>query len=286
MDNWFSKIEHELFILKVSSRTLLRDYKKYSSVVIKSYLMWILDIDKKKIRLNQWIRMAYSFGREIDDIIDWDIKLPLWFKDWSEFLNIVKNDLIQTSKPLTKIWFHWRHLIKEFKKLWSDLENDLLDFLDWMRDEYERRIAKVFLDEEQLNELHDKSFRWPQQIYLTGLWSKYHVSQIHELPQILWWIYWLKDLKNDFERWIYNIPNEIVSSLRYEERNLSTIIHSEWFDQRLLNTINKQSINLKLLEEKITSMDFWVKKVCSSLLPEIHDFIDWFDIDSYKKNYL
>ena len=249
--------------------------------------MWLLDAKNKKLKPNQWVRMAYAFGREVDDIVDGDVALPEWFMQCDDFLDQVKDDiLINTKQPITKLWFHWKHIIKKFLNIWQNLEYDLVDFLEWMKQEYRRRIWKMFLREEELNSLHDKSFRWSQQVYLSALWSRYNASDIKELPQILGWIYWLKDLKSDFNKWIYNIPIEVLCDIWYKQGDLSQIIDSELFDKWISDTISKQSFNIAELEKKIQSMDFWVKKICSSLLPEIHDFIDNFDIESYKREYL
>lgn len=276
-------INNELFALGVSWRTILRNYEKYTSVVVKSYLMWVLDITNKRIRFNQWIRMAYAFWREIDDIIDGDKRIPNWFIDWNHFLDSLIDD-INNDKPNTRIWLYANCIINDFKKIGYDLTIDLKDFIQWMRTEYNRREHKRFLSENELVLLHNQSFRWPQQIYLSALWSQYSVGEIGELPQILWWIYGLKDFIDDYNKNIYNIPKEVIEKIW--NTNLKDILESDDFDNWVISVVNKQKENLKILQEKILKMDNWVKVICNWLLPEIIEFFNDFSIIHYKNNLL
>ncbi len=284
-----TSIQNELFIAKVNTRTVLRNWEKYVGVVTKSYLMGLFDISTQRIRTKQGIRLAYPVGREIDDIVDGDIPLPNWFTDVPQLLAQVKADLLGSLAPQTSLGKYARVVAGDLEKLGcATIRTDLADFLDGMQSEYVRRRDKQLLSYDALCTLHDQSFRGSQQAYLVALWSRFHAADIAELPQILWWIYGLKDLKDDLSKGICNIPAEVLAQIPNAvdaQRNidLTALLASPVFMQRVAHVVAQQKDNLACLQEKLQHMDLGVNKMCGGLLPEIEAFINTFSIGWYRE---
>jgi hypothetical protein len=60
-------------------------------------------------------------------------------------------------------------MIETYKRYGKDIQEHILDFLDAMMIEYDRREKKELLTEEQLINLHDRSFRGAHDIFLFAL---------------------------------------------------------------------------------------------------------------------
>ncbi len=289
-------IDAELFIVRVSSRVLKRNFTKYFSVVFKSYLMGLLKPTQlyiktqtsKDITLNlikprpsQWIKMSYFWWREIDDIVDGDIQIPEWYNNIDEYFTQIQYDILNTSeKPKTQLWKSAAHILSSYQKYTGrNIYPYLVDFLEGMKTEYYRRINQSILSEQELNTLYDQSFRGSHEIYLAALWSQNNSQDLKELPQILWWMYGLKDMQQDLKGWIINIPKEVVEKL---DLHISTYINSDKIKE-LLNldiikermdiVVEKQYQNLTILKKKYTELDSAAQKICNWLLPEIESFI-------------
>lgn len=284
----------EKFIFHVWAKTIQRDPKKYTSVVVKSYLMWLLQpknitiqvpLTQKQIQMNlllprvsQWIRLSYFFGRYIDDIVDGDELPPAQYKN--NIKKYIKN--IKTWKENTEIISKvMNKIIQTYQTFSPDIKNYLHDFLDAMVDEHDRRLNKAAMSKKELIKLHDKSFRWAHEIYLCALWSQQRAKNIAELPQILWRIYAIKDLKDDIKNGIYNIPSEYIKQETYQKKNTKEIIGSSEVKKRIEDTLQEQSINIQQLRNK--KLDNGAKRICEWLLPEIEKFIKEYEYKSYIK---
>jgi hypothetical protein len=290
----------EKFIIKTWVNTIKRDPKKYLSVVIKSYLMWILKIKefefqnpmtKKDIsitlmlpRVSQWIRLSYFFGRAIDDIVDGDIPIPDWYNDITEYITTIKNDILQNNIAsnimISKVC---QKIIETYKKYDKDIQKYAIDFFFFFLLEYYRRKDKLILNKEQLINLHDKSFRGAHEIYLCALWSKNRQKDISELPQILWRLYGIKDLSEDLSKNICNIPSELWIGIPEWKTELENMLNNETIQKRVIETIQTQNENIKKLRWRYNSLDKSSKIICEWLLPELDWFINNFDYEIYKK---
>lgn len=99
-------------------------------------------------------------------------------------------------------------------------------------------------------------------------------------------MYGLKDLKDDIKKGIYNVPSEIIAQIPEAidaQRNidLTALLASPVFAARVNDVVTEQKENLACLEEKLQHMDLGINKMCGGLLPEIHAFVDEFDLPLY-----
>lgn len=236
-------------------------------------------------RISQWIRLSYFRGRAIDDIIDWDAELPATYKDIPEFIQAVAEDIVQNRRQesLTTIGKAVIKMIESYKKHGKDIQPHILDFLDAMIIEYNRRTLKQLLTEEQLINLHDKSFRSAHDIFLYALWSKNNAKDIVELPQILWQLYWIKDLHNDLSKNICNIPKEIWVNIPVDKKGFEELLDNENVENRVMKTLDKQTENIASLRWKYDLLDKSARILCEWLLPELDVFINTFNYEKYKK---
>ena len=273
-------MKNELFALHVSWSTILRNPRKYTEVVIKSYLMWILDINNRSLRLNQWLRLAYPLWRYIDDIADGDKKLPTMYNTVEEFLDDISWYIETKHCKYPLLW----HVISKtiydiFQISQYDISWDISNFFLWMKMEYMRRKSKTILPKNEIEDIFNSGFRGPQQIYLVWLWSKYTVDDICELPMILWWVYSLRDLEWDLAKWICNIPTQILTQMWYNSiPQYSEIKNHDLLNQWMIEVCKEQRNNIITLKNKIQSMDIWVKKICWWLLPAVESFLEHYYI--------
>lgn len=275
--SWFiQSMQNELFVLHISGSTILRDPKKYTWVVIKSYLMWILDINRKAIRLNQWLRIAYSIWRYVDDIADGDRNLPLCYQSVEHFLDDLSQSLDTQSTQYPLLWNVINRTVRDIYKISQyDIWPELTDFFVGMKMEYMRRINKSILSKNEIEKIFNSGFRGPQQIYLVWLGSEYTIDDIHELPIILWRVYSLRDLEWDLNNWICNIPYEILDIMWYKLiPRYSEIKNHHLLNVWIVEVCQEQRNNIDLLKNKIQYMDIWVKKICWWLLPAVENVLD------------
>lgn len=280
------------------TKDTIDEYNDYASIrndYKKEEIMPILDPGKfwkiliPRIRPNQWVRIAYAYGSAVADIVDGHKKLPVGFTSIEELLDYLLYSLSEEELDLQKEKIAIVQLQKAvcawFLKKWVDIKPYLIDALLWMKTEYQRRLWKQILSNEELVTLHNQSFRGAHQVYLVALGPQYQASDIAELPQILWFIYWLKDLKQDLDDNMCNIPKEVCDEIPYALwEPIEKLLDSDFFWWWVQSTIEEQKKNCAILENKISSMDKWVQMICHALLPEIYKFFDRYTKEAYTKH--
>ena len=214
--------------------------------------------------------------------------VPDWSQDIPEFIQAIKNDVSQDKKHKsnTIIGKAGVKMIETYKKHGKDIQEYMVDFLDAMMMEHQRRIQKTILTEEQLIDLHNKSFRGAHDIFLCALWSKNNAKDIQELPQILWRLYGIMDLQKDLSKNICNIPKEIGIDIPVNKQDFETLLNNKEVQQWITKTIEAQKANIEIVRWKYNLLDKPARVLCEWLLPELDTFINNFNYEEYKKSQL
>ena len=86
----------------------------------------------------------------------------------------------------------------------------LLQFIDAMKTEHERRTSRQVSTRNELYSLYQDSFSTPQDIAFIHLWSSCRSADLPELADLQGRLYAVRDLRDDLARGIFFIPGEVI----------------------------------------------------------------------------
>lgn len=216
MKNYFLR---ELFIIRCFLSLLQRDFRKYFTVGGITY--WL-----GASGLYPSAKPTYFFCRYVDDLADGDRQLPARYADFTGFIDRMKS-LVTKDEPgkLYGIELVLADALKKLCRYSSDgavVKQELLDFLDSMLLDYNRRLQTSILSQSELDQLYDRSFSAVLQLTFIGTGTALEREHITRLGLIQGKLYGLQDLHEDLEAGIINLPQELISETGISLEQLMT----------------------------------------------------------------
>lgn len=188
-----------------SAKLIAREPIKYGGLVAGMYLLSVKDYE-----IGKTIRAHYLFLRHIDDYLDEGQQKPgkLFY-----VLNI--RDKIESRKFIgkPKIAELAKYALEVLEKKARPDDNPRQDFLaiiDSMVFDYERGKERRVLGNEALNDYYHNTFFPTVNLTLMSLESRFRAIDIPALSYSYGRVYSVRDLEEDWQRGVINIPREIL----------------------------------------------------------------------------
>lgn len=227
-------------------RLLKRDPEKYWKRILGLYITGILYFvtEKKFSNIGSLTRETYLFFRYIDDLLDGDIEVagnPL------AIINRIKTDIAQNRQldahPVAQMA---RHSLTKLNKLAKKGENPqqlFVQAIEAMVFDYHRRENRTTLTTAQLDDYYFNTFSHALNIMLIGFKSDLRVTKdtiLSNLALCQGHIYSIRDLKDDWEIGIINIPKEILERAQLSSKDsYTTVIQNPEIQKWIANEISE-----------------------------------------------
>lgn len=203
-------------------RLLKRNPEKYIKRALGLLTVGLLYLysERKISNVGTLSRVTYTFFRYIDDLLDGDLEVegnPL------AVVYRIKSDIHHNrpqQHPIAKIA---NHSLKSLNKLAHNDENPnelFTQAIDAMVYDYTRRENRTALTASELDSYYYNTFSHALNIMLIGFRSNLRVTRDNTLSNLAYCqghIYSIRDLEDDWEAGIINIPIEIL-----KQANLSS----------------------------------------------------------------
>ncbi len=206
--------------------------RRYLFIAIAQYLYSFINWKHA-----QNLRYTFCTLQLIDDILDGDRKCEIEPLDYLENLKTAiskkqfgPSDLEQMTRFLLLRVEQFGPMKDEAKKAFSEL-------IDIMMADRRRVLSKNIFNKEELLYHHHTTFRYSLDIVLIALESPLRSSSMPEILDIFAWCSTVRDLKEDLDKNLINIPLEITSqvnsfnSLTTEEKISNPVIHRWLVDE-------------------------------------------------------
>ena len=252
-----------------SARLVLREPIKYGGLVAGLYLLSLKD---KK--LGTAIRTSYFFLRHIDDCLDEgngnrDEKLPYVLKLREEI------ELGQFDGGMGDLAKCSLQILANNAGPDDNPKQDFLIVIDAMVFDYQRSKERRVLSRQELDEYYHDTFFSAVNLAFIGFNSPFRASDIPELSYGQGRVFSVRDLDEDWQRGVINIPKEILWEANLDQHSKiaevrsSTVIR-EWLISELSQSkegLIAVKIKLDQSGEKLTSrLCNGVTKTASQLL--------------------
>ena len=241
-----------------SARLLIHEPKKYAGLVAGLYLLSLKDFELGKVQ-----RAYYLFLRHIDDFLDepkkrTDGQLPyvLNLRNQVESGNFTGNPKIGDLAKYSLEVFERKSLPTDNPR------QDFVNVIDAMVFDYQRAGERQVLSEKELNNYYHDTFFSVVNLTLIGLESQFRASDIPALSYGQGRVFSVRDLDEDWQSGVINIPQEILEQAQLDQNSPITEVTknpiiNDWLRNQLvgskqeLTTVKNQ---LKASGERITPM--------------------------------
>lgn len=241
-----------------SARLLIHEPKKYAGLVVGMYLLSLKDCELGKVQ-----RAYYLFLRHIDDFLDESEQRT---DDQLDYVLNLKNQVEAGNfNGNPKIGELARYSLEVFERKAQPSDNPRQDFvnvIDAMVFDYERAGERRVLSKEELNNYYRYTFLSVVNLTLIGLNSRFRASNIPALSYGQGRVFSVRDLNEDWQRGVINIPKEILEQAQLDQNSSITDltkneIIKDWSYNELVES--KQGLiavkeQLRNSGEKITPM--------------------------------
>lgn len=206
--------------------------RRYLTIAVIQYLYSFF-------KWNQARNLRYTFCtlQLIDDILDEDRKCEIEPLDYLDNLKIaIKNNQYNSSdlEQMTKFFIQ---RTEQFGPMKDEAINAFFELIDIMMADRRRVLAKKIYSKEELQHHHHTTFKYSLDIVLIALESPLRSSSMPEILDIFAWCSTVRDLKEDLDKSLINIPLEITSqinnflNLPTEKKINSPLVHSWLIDE-------------------------------------------------------
>jgi membrane-associated phospholipid phosphatase/phytoene/squalene synthetase len=205
----------ELMCLAEFRRFVMR-HRRYLFTLIVIY----------KYSLGRWrqtriIRAGYCLTQHVDDVLDGDRDVG---RDPEEYVRellrqIVENDYDQSSSVSSVARF-----VVHALRSCDGADKDLLGLFDLLFFDYRRRKHRLLLTGEELREHHRLTFFYSLNLTLIACGAELRASDAGELVSALGWCSVMRDLEEDVNKGLINIPASVLE--RDAQMNYSQLVRT------------------------------------------------------------
>ncbi len=200
--------------------------------------------------LAQKLRHGFCALQRLDDLLDGDLKSPVEPLLLSEA--ILAKTHTQRWDPHARLDRLFRAFLSQVDALASAAEIRTLvkDVIEAMQEDRRRVLERLTLSEAQWREQHRRTFAPSLDIVLALLGSNIRTRHWPELLDLFGWASTVRDLREDIEKGLVNIPREVLQGLDDPER---FTVHHPRIEEWILAQATKQAMALPLIREAIES---------------------------------
>ncbi len=229
------EIETEIYSARESIDLVLRR-PNYVKNVIGLYALTFYGAERSRL-----MRASYLPVRKVDDALDGDapkIKNPLLYARTLRD-NIARN--IFGKSPEEQLLRYSLDVLEEKRKPNDDPRGDFVRAIDAIIFDHERASERRVLSAEKIEQYYHNAFDPVINITLLAIDSNLRSGDIPSLSYSQGRVYSARDFKEDWQRGIINVPEEVISSAglyprsSFEEAGGNSKI-TDWFHQSLVVT--------------------------------------------------
>lgn len=241
-----------------SARLLVREPKKYAGLVAGFYLLSLKDCEVGKA-----IRTSYLFFRHIDDLLDEPKERTDGQLDYVlDLRHQVESGSFNGNPKIAELAKYSLEVLEKKARPTDNPRQDFVDVIDAMVFDYKRSKERRMLSKEELANYYHDTFFPIVNLTLIGLGSRFRATDIPTLSYCYGRVYTARDLEEDWQRGVINVPAEILKEAELtqhspiEEVKENTIV-TGWLRSELLGSqpeLLALKDQLKASGEKITPM--------------------------------
>jgi len=219
-------------------------------------------------RRTRLLRASHCLAQHIDDVLDGDREVdmpPLTYVD--ELLCQIETGDYDLNSPISVLACFVFNEADARSNVNKNIRAEFLHLFRTLRVDRQRLEARLPLPKEQLDEQHRRTFIHSINISLMITDSRLRASDVPEMVGALSWVSPMRDLREDLQRGLINIPFEVVkqahhegaSSLDYDDL-IRTMTLQNWIRQEFQRgqmSLNAVPARLRMLWPKRGTLEIW-----------------------------
>ncbi len=190
----------------------IRRHRRYFFTFLAIYFYSLFSW--RRMRL---LRAGHCFIQHIDDVLDGDrvVDLPALAYVDNLLLEIETGRYRPASPISTLACFIFTEADSRLRDN-SNIRAELLDLIRVLRLDRQRLDARLPLSEAALSEHHRQTFTYSINASLMMVDSSLRAADVPEMVGALAWVSPMRDLQNDLQRGLINIPLDVIEQARHE----------------------------------------------------------------------
>jgi|GEM_PF-186596 len=172
-------------------------------------------------RATRSVRFTYALAQHLDDVLDGDFKIP---GEPGDYVDAVIGQLDTGNFASTDLGNLTHCVAVELKNLRSERDEplgELIELLRVMRFDRERVRRRLLLTREELAEHHRQTFHHSVNLMLIAARAELRAVDAQDLVRAFGWCSTLRDLPEDIEKGLFNIPKDVVERAMAEGAKLN-----------------------------------------------------------------
>lgn len=248
-------LQEFLFFIRRNRRYLIT----FIAIYLYSFFAW------RHMRL---LRASHCLAQHIDDVLDGDREVdipPLTYVD--KLLCQIETGDYDLNSPASALAYFVFNEADARANANKNIRAELLHLFKTLRVDRQRLEARRLLPKEQLDEQHRRTFIHSINISLMITDSRIRASDIPEVVGALSWVSSMRDLREDMQRGLINIPlevaeqaqNEGAASLDYDNL-ISTRSVQSWIQQEFQQgqaSLSAIPARLRMLWPQRGTLEIW-----------------------------
>lgn len=192
---------------KEAFRLLKRSPEKYIRGVSGLYILSLADSEVGRLA-----RASYFFIRHVDDVLDGGgVPISDPFSYVISMRDQISTGEFRETPPIVELARYALIVFGERAQEGDDPKQDMLNAIDTIVFDYERSRKRRPLSADGLEDYYRSAFFPVVNLMLIGLGSKFRATDIPGLSLCQGRVYTVRDLEEDWEQGIINVPNETLS---------------------------------------------------------------------------
>jgi hypothetical protein len=255
----------ERIVAKEEWKLLKRDPHKYAAAIAGRYFFNLLVWDD--LKLGTTLRSTNSALRIIDDIADLDRVPPDGLSPLqyiSDFQQRINTEHHNNEDSLSTLTSYAIKALEQKQRDEDDVAQEFIDAIEIMKQDYLRSQERKILNARELEKYFQSSFDPLINIALIGLGSEMRACDIPRFGALQARTFSIRDLEEDWQAGLLNIPQEILSSANLSSSSSAHEIRKS----RTIKLWNKKQ--LLVAEEEIWEtqeiLDSYSKPLTSTVL--------------------
>lgn len=201
------------------------------------------------------LRYTFCTLQLIDDYLDGDRQCPM---EPLDYLNRLKQAIVNRKFDQSELQLMTKCFLKRTEKIpamGAEARKAFDELIDIMMADRRRVLNKVIYSGRELEYHHHTTFRYSLDIVLMALESPLRSSSMPEILDIFGWCSTVRDLEEDLNKSLVNIPAEIASKVpRFEELKTSEKISTTPVKNWLINETIKAERLFKICDTKLDAI--------------------------------
>ncbi len=234
-----------------ATRLLFKEPGKYVSLVVGLYLLSVKNPEQGKL-----LRSSYLFFRHVDDFLDEREKIHDVDK-LSYILNLrsqIESNNFTGDPKVSDLAKYSISNLERKAKVNDNPRQDFLNGIDAIIFDYQRAKLRQILTSKEIEKYYHDTFFPVVNILLIGFDSQFRAEDIPELAYSQGRVYSIRDLEEDWQRGIINVPKEILQAAGLtEEDSIGAIKRNKIVANWAMSQLLRSRSDLATLKERLRS---------------------------------